>query len=314
MNIQEQLPLVSIILPTIELDEYFQLALKSCIEQDYPNLEIIVIINNPLIFSSCGIPQSSLHEIRTVFESRQGISWALNTGIAASKGEYIARMDADDICIKNRISCQVEHIIKEKADICFGKAMLIDNQGKPIKMTRSPIDSITSMNILRSHISEKICVGDLIHPSALIKSSVFKVYGLYAHMPCEDFEMWCRCDVTYTFFDSVCLFYRRHAGGLSRKNADNNFIGGISVVASQIKKIKEESGSLRIDTVEMYNKLKLNPVLNFFATLNHRYIKFRTAVELNMHPSLVDLIAFAFTKLFPVRYCAIRIAIYISKG
>ena len=100
-------PLVSVVLPVYNAEEYISEALKSILNQTYDNLEVVVVND--------GSTDHSLHVIRSLADKRvkiisrenRGLVASLNEGIDAASGDYIARMDADDISHPERISKQI---------------------------------------------------------------------------------------------------------------------------------------------------------------------------------------------------------------
>ena len=108
-------PLVSVILPIYKGEKHLKEAVDSILDQSYKNIELILI-------NDCS-PDKSMEAIGTIQDNRiiiitnpsnLGLVGALNIGIQNSKGEYIARMDQDDIAFPERLKKQVEFLEKEK--------------------------------------------------------------------------------------------------------------------------------------------------------------------------------------------------------
>ena len=97
--------LVSIIIPCSKVDQYFESALDSIINQTYRDIEVLVMAN--------GLSATELVELHSICSRDERIVVyktdikslinALNMGIHYSSGEYIARMDCDDISLPARI-------------------------------------------------------------------------------------------------------------------------------------------------------------------------------------------------------------------
>jgi len=96
---------VSVIIPCYNQARFLAEAIQSALDQDYPNKEVIVVND--------GSPDNT-REVAAAFGDRiiyieqpnNGAAGARNAGIRASKGEYIAFLDADDVCLPGRLALQ----------------------------------------------------------------------------------------------------------------------------------------------------------------------------------------------------------------
>ncbi len=111
--------LVSIIIPCFNAEKWIKEAIKSCLEQTHPHLEIIVIDD--------GSTDSSLEIIKGFQEKiiwetgvNRGGNYARNRGFALSKGEYIQYLDGDDYLLPNKIAQQLYFLEQIQADIVYG--------------------------------------------------------------------------------------------------------------------------------------------------------------------------------------------------
>ena len=98
--------LVSIILPCFNASKYIDVALKSILNQNYKNIEVIVIDDGSTDNTLTILEQYSKVDSRIkLFENskNKGLIYTLNKAILLANGEYIARMDADDISMLDRI-------------------------------------------------------------------------------------------------------------------------------------------------------------------------------------------------------------------
>ncbi|WP_244834814.1 glycosyltransferase family 2 protein [Clostridium sp. BJN0001] len=103
---------VSVIMPVFNAEKYLEESIKSVLNQTYKNFEFI-IINDGSTDSSLSIInkfKSMDNRIRVIDQKNNGIVYSLNKGISTAKGKYIARMDADDISLPNRIKNQVKYM------------------------------------------------------------------------------------------------------------------------------------------------------------------------------------------------------------
>lgn len=101
-----EIPLVSVVIPAYNCERYLARAITSALNQDYPNLECIVI-DDGSTDGTAQIIESFGDRIRPIFQSNKGASAARNMGIAAAQGKYIAFLDADDYWLNTKTANQM---------------------------------------------------------------------------------------------------------------------------------------------------------------------------------------------------------------
>jgi glycosyltransferase involved in cell wall biosynthesis len=108
------MPLVSVVMPTLNSARHLREAVHSLINQDYPRFELIVVDGGStdgtldILKSYLGDEDLKILEL----PPDQGIAKALNVGLAEARGEFIARMDADDVSYPSRLTAQVEFLVQ----------------------------------------------------------------------------------------------------------------------------------------------------------------------------------------------------------
>ena len=129
--------MISIIMSTYKEEEnLLRESIESILNQTYKDFEFIIILD---------FPENNLHKkiieeyskidnrIRFfVNEKNLGLTGSLNRGLSLAKGEYIARMDADDISLPYRLERQLEYIKKNQYDLIGGITQMIDEDGNSI--------------------------------------------------------------------------------------------------------------------------------------------------------------------------------------
>ena len=129
---------VSVILPIYNASTYLKECIDSLINQTYSNIEIIAINDGSTDESVKIIEQYMKKDNRIKLynnEKNMKLIYTLNKGLSLSSGDYIARMDSDDICRLNRIEKQVEFMEKNKdIQLCGSKIKAFgDNYQKYFK-------------------------------------------------------------------------------------------------------------------------------------------------------------------------------------
>jgi len=187
-------PLVSVIMPVFKCNPTFlRQSVESILTQTFTSLELLLIQD----VAGSSLDRSMLDAIEDfktdrrlrimVNERRRGFVEALNVGILASRGRYIARMDGDDISLPNRLKSQIEAIEKEKIDFVGGWAYVIDEEGEILGRLTPPTDAQTIRRMMMVH-------NPFIHSSVTFKKSILALTGLYNPRlwGAEDYDLWMR--------------------------------------------------------------------------------------------------------------------------
>lgn len=199
--------LVSIILPVYNAEEYLEECINSILVQTYKKFELIVI-NDGSTDNSMIIISNFKDERLKVIDNNHNFIESLNLGITVANGEFIARMDADDIMLPNRLETQLDFMeTHPKIDICGCWAETFYTKKYIMKM---PVDHKTIVsNLLLNNI--------LIHPTIIMRvSSISKFPGypnLYKknYIYAEDYKLWTEMSAAgYRFANipKVLLKYR----------------------------------------------------------------------------------------------------------
>lgn len=134
-----QSQLVSVIIPVYNVANYVEIAIRSIMEQTYTNLEIIIVddCSTDATYSIiCDL--ASIDNRIKLFKNdvNKKIANTLNTALSHASGEYIARMDGDDISMTDRIAVLVAYLTKYLDIDLVGSSMTaIDSEGKILHKT-----------------------------------------------------------------------------------------------------------------------------------------------------------------------------------
>lgn len=205
-------PMVSVIMGVYnETPDMVRASIESILKQTYTNLELIIIIDNPDIqFLSLIIEEYAERDRRIVVlhnKKNLGLAKSLNRGINMARGKYIARMDADDISLNDRIKIEVS-CLEENPDIAlvYSAIIKIDMDGNKIS---SSIVIPRNKKLLMQALEYNNIV---VHPSVLMRTSVIKKVGGYNEfLASQDYELWLRFKKNgYKFYciEQPLLLYR----------------------------------------------------------------------------------------------------------
>lgn len=123
-------PLVSVITPSFNQGDYIEKTIKSVLNQDYPNIEYVVI-DGGSTDNTVAILKKYDKKIRWISEKDKGQADAINKGIRMAKGEIVAWLNSDDIflpgAVRKVVDCFRRH---PNVKMVYGKAYFIDTAGK----------------------------------------------------------------------------------------------------------------------------------------------------------------------------------------
>lgn len=111
--------LVSVIIPCFNAQKWIAEAIDSCLQQSYPNIEIIVI-DDGSTDKSLQIVKSYKDKLIWETGPNRGGNFARNRGFALSRGEYIQFLDADDYLLPEKIESQVRVLEEARGDVAYG--------------------------------------------------------------------------------------------------------------------------------------------------------------------------------------------------
>ena len=183
------MPKVSVIMSVYNDKRFVSQAIQAVLESTYKDFEFIIC-------NDCSTDESeeiikNFKDERIVFftnEKNQGLANSLNNCLTRAKGEYIMRIDSDDICLPNRMETQVEFLNNNKeVALCGTFAQVVDNNNNNAYLMKRPLN-VTVADIFKNN--------SFIHPSVMMRKSVLDKVGGYVSKKetrrAEDFDLWCR--------------------------------------------------------------------------------------------------------------------------
>jgi len=164
-------------------------SINSILSQTYGDFDFLIIDDGSTDGSSEIIQKYKAldNRIAVITHDRPlGLGVSLNEGVLKATTQWIARMDADDVSINDRLQKQISYIENNNVDVIGGWAMDIDEDGCDIDVRRVPSS--------QSEIYKYVWTCPFIHPSVVFKrESILKVgsYPLIGRR--QDYDLWFRC-------------------------------------------------------------------------------------------------------------------------
>lgn len=218
--------LISIIMSTYnETNQQLEECISSIVNQTYKNLEIIIVNDNPTnsdlknILNKYNCIDKRIKIIENDFNI--GLVASLNKAIEMSNGYYLARMDADDICLPNRIADEVEFLEKHNLDIVSTRVTYIDENGNELKKQDNCFLSFDISPLLKYR-------NVVFHSTVLMKSTIIEHVGCYYNIPtAEDYELWVRivkAKFKFGMIPKKTIYYRLRSNSISRQNMYKQYL------------------------------------------------------------------------------------------
>ncbi len=182
-------PKVTVLMPVYDAAKYLREAIDSILAQSFRNFEFLVIDDGSTDDSRAIIESYEDPRIRVVYNSRNlGLVETLNRGLMLASGEFVARMDADDRALPNRLNRQVACLNDDPTIGLVGTCVeIIDERGRRRLMVR---DVPSSHNLICWNLLFENCVA---HSSVMLRrSAVFAAGGYTKGIWAEDYELWVR--------------------------------------------------------------------------------------------------------------------------
>ena len=219
--------MISVIMSTYKEDEkLLRESIESILNQTYKDFEYIIILDYPDndVHKSV-IEEYALKDDRIHFyinEKNMGLTDSLNRGLSLCHGEYIARMDADDISLPDRLERQMKYLEKNHYDLIGGITEMINENGTLLYSIKSvPTDPKKINKALRY----SQCIA---HPTWLGRKEVFEKNAGYRHMPlCEDYDFTLRAVLNgfvISNLNEAVLKYRMTSNSISRSNLFEQYL------------------------------------------------------------------------------------------
>jgi len=205
--------LVSVVLPTRDRAGLLPEAVASVLAQSRADLELIVVDDGSTDDTARVVAAFADPRVRYLRQDPRGIGAAMNAGIAAARGELVARIDSDDRWLPALLAKQAAVLeTRSEVDLVYAKARAMDAEGRPLART------LGAPERWRGRTLESLLYGDFgCAIATLVRRRCYEGVGGYDPdlRTNEDWDLWirlARAGCRFHFLDEVLAEFRCHPG------------------------------------------------------------------------------------------------------
>ena len=213
---------VTILLPAYNAALYLRDSLDSIMRQAFKDFDVLLFDDGSMDDTSkIAIEYSNIDRRIKYYKNEKniGLIKTLNKGLSLAKGEYIVRMDADDIMFDDRLYKQVKYMDSNpECFVCGGQMEYIGGLTGMAPILPQKYEDLLYLSLINC---------PLYHPTTIIRNSAIKQFGLkyndsYKHA--EDYKFW--SDIIFSHPNSIAnikdvvLFYRISNNQITAKYSD----------------------------------------------------------------------------------------------
>jgi glycosyltransferase involved in cell wall biosynthesis len=274
-------PRITVLMPVYNCELFIKEAVDSILNQTFDNFEFLIIDD--------ASTDKTVDIINTYTDTRiqliekpvnSGITNSLNFGLKIAKGEYIARMDGDDISLSKRFAKQVAFLDANPDVVLCGTNFSIIGREKVINLPKTNED--IKIALLKGN-----CIA---HPSVMMRNSALEKFNVCYDSktePAEDYDLWVRLinKGKLVNLEEILLQYRVHTTQVSQKRECQQINSALESRIKMLKyldypfnkteddllkKLMQRNSSLTFQNIQefinLYKKMLLSNSNNFFDT------------------------------------------------
>jgi len=265
-------PLISVLMPVYNAERYLNVALESVFNQSCADFELLAL-DDASTDASRDILQSfsdSDSRLRILVNaSNQGVSRTLNRGLKQARGQFIARMDADDICEPFRFERQINFLqAHTQVCVCGSWATDIDENGRVIQLRAMPTGARLNTFWWRP--------SPLVHPSVMW--SVERQTWLYDEkLRCaQDYDLWLKLGLNGEKLGNIeetLLRYRVHEASISGRHSSRQMAQTLESFNRQteLSLSREVFFSLNFWNIDVKPQLRARALRKVMARIGQKY-------------------------------------------
>ncbi|MCA9776909.1 MAG: glycosyltransferase [Candidatus Eremiobacteraeota bacterium] len=247
---QSREPQVSVIMSVHNGGRYLKAAVESVLQQTFRDFEFLIVDDGSTDGSSEYLESLSGLDsrVRMLSQENSGLVFSLNRLIRESRGSLLARMDADDVCLPDRLQAQVDRFRKEPGlGVLGGHIEIIGPESEALGKWLYPTTP--------GKVEETLKFGcPVAHPAVMMRKNLVDKVGGYREFftHCEDYDLWLRLSelAAISNLDQTVLRYRTHSSSVSSLHGNLQLTGAYLAQAAWLMRRAGEA-----DPVERWREI-----------------------------------------------------------
>lgn len=267
-------PRVSVVMPVLDAEPFVREAVESVLGQTFGDLELVAVDDGSTDGSADALRELAARDarVRVHAQAHGGLAAALNAGLALAAAPLVARMDADDVALPDRLERQVALLdAQPDAALVAGGLVVVDEDGRELDTAIPPA-------------APDLLAGNPIpHPTVVFRTDAVRALGGYRLDQAEDYDLWLRLEERHRIavLPEIVLRYRVHRAQFSVRRLERQAVGALVVREAArrrraggpdpldgVARVEDARGALGIDAAEVQASLVSDAV--YWATMLRR--------------------------------------------
>ena len=234
-------PLISVIMPVYEGEQYLDAALASIRAQSLADFELIAVDDGSTDRTGQILARHGREDprVKPVRQDHLGLVAALNRALSSSAGAFVASMHADDVARPERLEVQLAWLRARPSVALIGSAYdLLARDGRVVKTMHPPTDP----QAIREMLPERNCFA---HPTVMFRRDAVLAIGGYraAYPHSEDYDLWLRLSETAELanLSQVLLSYRLHSRSVSATHCEQLVMSELGAIEAARRRRRGEA-------------------------------------------------------------------------
>lgn len=240
-------PLISVVVPVYNVEEFLNECLQSIVNQTYKNIEVILLDDGSTDKSLdiCKKFEELDKRIKVIHKKNSGAADSRNVGVQKASGEYITFVDSDDYIDQNMVALLYENMKRHTAEISICNYQRVKENSPAHPITKGMMKIYTGEQMVEKILYQKVENGacGVLIPSDLCKKISFPTECVYGEDLATVYKYCLNCQKVVYLFDKL-YFYRQNPNSVVHRDFNVKMLEEVKVVNEIISFLGEKRPKL----------------------------------------------------------------------